>query len=125
MPKPKTASNPTTWKLAKMNLAIRGIEADLGDENADSFHRDLHKDLKAEYILAHQPFNMSDWGGDRLRDDSRWKPSVRETPRHRRARRVSEAIRQMQRQLPPAHQPTASASSPGCSTSSTISPRTP
>ena len=66
-------SNPTTWKLAKMNLAIRGIEADLGDENADSFHRDLHKDLKADYILANPPFNMSDWGGDRLRDDPRWK----------------------------------------------------
>jgi type I restriction enzyme M protein len=66
-------SNPTTWKLAKMNLAIRGIEADLGDENADSFHRDLHKDLKADYILANPPFNMSDWGGDRLREDSRWK----------------------------------------------------
>ena len=66
-------SNPTTWKLAKMNLAIRGIEADLGEENADSFHRDLHKDLKADYILANPPFNMSDWGGDRLRDDSRWK----------------------------------------------------
>ena len=66
-------SNPTTWKLAKMNLAIRGIEADLGEENADSFHRDLHKDLKADYILANPPFNMSDWGGDRLRDDPRWK----------------------------------------------------
>jgi type I restriction enzyme M protein len=66
-------SNPTTWKLAKMNLAIRGIEADLGDENADSFHRDQHKDLKADYILANPPFNMSDWGGDRLRDDPRWK----------------------------------------------------
>jgi type I restriction enzyme M protein len=66
-------SNPTTWKLAKMNLAIRGIEADLGDENADSFHHDLHKDLKADYILANPPFNMSDWGGDRLRDDPRWR----------------------------------------------------
>jgi type I restriction enzyme M protein len=66
-------SNPTTWKLAKMNLAIRGIEADLGEENADSFHRDLHKDLKADYILANPPFNMSDWGGDRLRDDPRWR----------------------------------------------------
>jgi len=66
-------SNPTTWKLAKMNIAIRGIEADLGDENADSFHRDQHKDLKADYILANPPFNMSDWGGDRLRDDPRWK----------------------------------------------------
>ncbi len=66
-------SNPTTWRLARMNLAIRGIEGDLGDEPADSFHRDLHKDLKADYILANPPFNMSDWGGDRLRDDVRWK----------------------------------------------------
>ena len=66
-------SNPTTWRLAKMNLAIRGIEGDLGDEPADSFHRDLHKALKADYILANPPFNMSDWGGDRVRDDVRWK----------------------------------------------------
>ncbi len=66
-------SNPTTWKLAKMNLAIRGIDANLGPENADSFHRDLHKDLKADYILANPPFNDSDWGGDRLREDVRWK----------------------------------------------------
>ncbi|MBI4660539.1 MAG: N-6 DNA methylase, partial [Verrucomicrobia bacterium] len=66
-------SNPTTWRLAKMNLAIRGIEGDLGDEPADSFHRDLHKNLKADYILANPPFNMSDWSGDRLRDDLRWK----------------------------------------------------
>jgi len=66
-------SNPTTWRLAKMNLAIRGIEGDLGDEPADSFHRDLRKNLKADYILANPPFNMSDWGGDRLRDDIRWK----------------------------------------------------
>ncbi len=69
-------SNPTTWKLAMMNLAIRGIEANLGPENADSFHRNLHKDLKADYILANPPFNMSDWGGDRLREDSRWKYGV-------------------------------------------------
>jgi type I restriction enzyme M protein len=66
-------SNPTTWRLAKMNLAIRRIEGNLGDEPADSFHRDLHKDLKADYILANPPFNMSDWGGDRLREDVRWK----------------------------------------------------
>src|SRR2546427_12027983 len=66
-------SNPTTWRLAKMNLAIRGTEGDLGDEPADSFHRDLHKDLKADYILANPSFNMSKWGGDRLRDDIRWK----------------------------------------------------
>ena len=65
-------SNPTTWKLAAMNLAIRGIETNLGPEHADSFHRDLHKDLKADYILANPPFNSSDWGGDRLRDDARW-----------------------------------------------------
>src|SRR5438045_2634540 len=65
-------SNPTTWKLARMNLAIRGIENNLGPENADSFHRDLHKDLKADFILANPPFNMSDWGGDRLREDVRW-----------------------------------------------------
>lgn len=66
-------SNPTTWRLAKMNLAIRGIEANLGQENADSFHRDLHPDLKADYVLANPPFNSSDWGGERLREDKRWK----------------------------------------------------
>jgi type I restriction enzyme M protein len=66
-------SNPTTWKLARINLAIRGIDANLGPENADTFHRDLHKDLKADYILANPPFNDSDWGGDRLREDVRWK----------------------------------------------------
>jgi type I restriction enzyme M protein len=66
-------SNPTTWRLAKMNLAIRGIEANIGTHNADSFHNDLHKDLKADFILANPPFNMSDWGGERLREDVRWK----------------------------------------------------
>ena len=65
-------SNNTTWRLAKMNLAIRGISNNLGVENADSFHRDLHPDLKADYILANPPFNMSDWGGNRLREDKRW-----------------------------------------------------
>lgn len=69
-------SNPTTWHLAKMNLAIRGIDNDLGPEPADSFHRDLHPDLKADYIIANPPFNMSDWGGDRLRDDPRWKYGI-------------------------------------------------
>nr|HPK00633.1 N-6 DNA methylase [Candidatus Hydrogenedentota bacterium] len=69
-------SNPTTWRLAKMNLAIRGIEANLGAEPADSFHRDLHKSLKADYILANPPFNMSDWGGSRLCDDVRWKYGI-------------------------------------------------
>jgi len=69
-------SNPTTWKLAKMNLAIRGIDNNLGPEHADSFHRDLHKDLRADYILANPPFNSSDWGGERLREDARWKYGV-------------------------------------------------
>lgn len=69
-------SNPTTWRLAKMNLAIRGIEANLGPQHGDSFHNDLHKDLKADFILANPPFNMSDWGGERLRDDVRWKYGV-------------------------------------------------
>jgi len=66
-------SNQTTWRLAKMNLAIRGLEGDLGPHNADTFHADQHKDLKADFILANPPFNVSDWGGDRLRDDVRWK----------------------------------------------------
>jgi type I restriction enzyme M protein len=66
-------SNHTTWRLAKMNLAIRGIDANLGAQNADSFHSDLHKDLKADFILANPPFNDSEWGGERLRDDARWR----------------------------------------------------
>jgi len=66
-------SNPTTWKLARMNLVIRGIDGDLGPHHADTFHNDLHKDLKADFILANPPFNMSDWGGERLRDDVRWR----------------------------------------------------
>lgn len=65
-------SNPTTWKLAKMNLAIRGIDANLGRQNADTFRQDLHPDLRADYILANPPFNTSDWGGDVLRQDRRW-----------------------------------------------------
>ncbi|CAI8035264.1 Putative type I restriction enzyme MjaXP M protein [Geodia barretti] len=65
-------SNPTTRQLALMNLAIRGIDANLGMEHADSFHHDLHPDLKADYILANPPFNSSDWGGERLREDGRW-----------------------------------------------------
>ncbi len=66
-------SNPTTWKLCNMNLALRGIEAHLGESHADSFKRDLHRDLKADFILANPPFNISDWGGASLRDDVRWK----------------------------------------------------
>ncbi|MBK9516192.1 MAG: type I restriction-modification system subunit M [Anaeromyxobacter sp.] len=66
-------SNPTTWRLARMNLAIRSIEANLGAENADTFHRDLHKDLKADYVIANPPFNVSDWGQERIQDDVRWR----------------------------------------------------
>ena len=69
-------SNHTTWRLAKMNLAIRGIEGNLGKEHADTFHRDLHPDLKADYVLANPPFNDSDWGGERLKDDKRWKYGI-------------------------------------------------
>ena len=65
-------SNSTTRQLALMNLAIRGIEANLGITHADSFHNDLHPGLKADYLLANPPFNDSDWGGDRLREDRRW-----------------------------------------------------
>jgi len=67
-------SNYTTWRLAKMNLAIRGIEGRI--EHGDSFHNDRHPDLKADYILANPPFNVSDWGGERLREDKRWKYGV-------------------------------------------------
>jgi type I restriction enzyme M protein len=66
-------SNATTWRLAAMNLAIRGIEANLGPEWGDSFRRDLHPDLKADFILANPPFNDSHWNGELLRDDVRWK----------------------------------------------------
>ena len=66
-------SNPTTWRLARMNLAVRGISADLGTKWADSFQQDLHPSLKADFILANPPFNMSDWGGERLRGDARWR----------------------------------------------------
>lgn len=69
-------SNPTTWRLAAMNLAIRGIEADLGPEHADSFRRDLHPDLKADFVLANPPFMDSHWNGDLLRDDVRWRFGV-------------------------------------------------
>ena len=63
-------SNYTTWRLAKMNLAIRGIEAQIA--HGDSFHNDRHPDLKADYVLANPPFNDSDWRGDLLKDDKRW-----------------------------------------------------
>ncbi len=63
--------NYTTWRLARMNLAIRGIEGQIA--HGDSFHDDRHPDLRADYILANPPFNVSDWGGDRLADDQRWR----------------------------------------------------
>jgi type I restriction enzyme M protein len=63
-------SNYTTWRLAKMNLAIRGIDGQIA--HGDTFHNDRHPDLKADFILANPPFNVSDWGGERLRDDKRW-----------------------------------------------------
>lgn len=65
-------SNPTTWRLAHMNLAIHGIEARLGEKPADTFLSDQHPDLKADYILANPPFNVSDWSGQLLRGDKRW-----------------------------------------------------
>ena len=65
-------SNPTTWKLAQMNLAIRGIDADLGKFNADTFFNDCHPTMRADYIMANPPFNLSDWGADKLTDDPRW-----------------------------------------------------
>jgi type I restriction enzyme M protein len=66
-------SNPTTWKMCVMNLAIRGIEANLGEFNADTFFKDCHPTLTADFILANPPFNLSDWGQDKLKDDVRWK----------------------------------------------------
>ena len=66
-------SNYTTWRLAKMNLAVRGIDSDIRWNNEGSFHKDELPDLKADFILANPPFNISDWGGHRLRDDVRWK----------------------------------------------------
>ena len=66
-------SNATTWRMARMNMAIRGIEAKLGKQHGDTFHRDLHPDLRADYVLANPPFNISNWGGERLSEDVRWK----------------------------------------------------
>ncbi|MBQ3351971.1 MAG: type I restriction-modification system subunit M [Thermoguttaceae bacterium] len=69
-------SNADTWKMAKMNMAIRGIDADLGQYHADTFFNDLHKTLKADFIMANPPFNLSNWGQDKLREDVRWKFGV-------------------------------------------------
>lgn len=69
-------SNPTTWKMATMNLAIRGITADLGEYNADTFFNDCHKDKRFDFILANPPFNIKDWGGDKLKQDPRWEYGI-------------------------------------------------
>ena len=66
-------SNANTWKLAQMNLAIHALEGDLGSGHADTFFNDLHPTMRADFILANPPFNMKDWGGDRLVEDARWK----------------------------------------------------
>ncbi|RFP52711.1 MAG: SAM-dependent DNA methyltransferase [Limnothrix sp. CACIAM 69d] len=69
-------SNYTTWRLCKMNLAVRGIDSDIRWNSEGSFHKNELPDLRADFILANPPFNISDWGGDRLREDGRWKFGV-------------------------------------------------
>ena len=69
-------SNYTTWRLCKMNLAVRGIDSDIKWNSEGSFHKDELRDLKADFVLANPPFNISDWGGDRLREDVRWKYGI-------------------------------------------------
>lgn len=64
--------NSTTWKMAKMNVAIRGLEANLGKSYADTFFDDQHPTLKADFVMANPPFNLSDWGADKLQNDKRW-----------------------------------------------------
>ena len=66
-------SNADTWKMAKMNMAIRGIDANFGPYHADTFFNDLHKTLKADFIMANPPFNLSNWGQEKLKEDVRWK----------------------------------------------------
>ncbi len=66
-------SNADTWKMAKINIAIRGIDANLGPHQADTFHDDLHKHQKFDFIMANPPFNLSNWGAEHLKDDVRWK----------------------------------------------------
>jgi type I restriction enzyme M protein len=77
-------SNYTTWRLAKMNLAVRGIDADIRWNNEGSFHKDELRDLRFDHILANPPFNISDWGGERLREDPRWRFGAPGSLRHRR-----------------------------------------
>lgn len=66
-------ANPDTWKLAKMNMAIRGIDADLGPNHGDTFFNDLHRNMRADFIMANPPFNLSNWGQEKLTDDVRWR----------------------------------------------------
>ncbi|MDB8803603.1 class I SAM-dependent DNA methyltransferase [Romboutsia sp. 1001216sp1] len=68
--------NATTWKLCKMNLAIRGLDGNIGPHQGDTFHNDMHKMLKADFVMANPPFNIKDWGGSALVDDIRWKYGV-------------------------------------------------
>lgn len=69
-------SNADTWKMAKMNMAIRGIDANFGKYHADTFFNDLHPTLKADFIMANPPFNLSNWGQDKLQDDIRWRYGI-------------------------------------------------
>lgn len=69
-------SNPTTWKMAVMNLAIRGIDANLGSFSADTFFNDIHKNERFDFVMANPPFNMKEWGGDELKDDLRWQYGI-------------------------------------------------
>lgn len=66
-------SNPTTWKMAKMNLAIRGIDCNLGEMPEDTFLNDQHPTMRADYVMANPPFNLTPWGADKLKEDQRWK----------------------------------------------------
>jgi type I restriction enzyme M protein len=69
-------ANSTTWKMAHMNIAIRGLEANLGNSYADTFFDDQHPTLKADFIMANPPFNLSDWGADKLQNDKRWQYGI-------------------------------------------------
>src|SRR5690625_3607029 len=74
-------SNPTTWRLAAMNMAIRGIDFDFGKRPADSFTNDQHPDLRADFVMANPPFNVKDWWNEKLADDPRWKYGDRKSTR--------------------------------------------
>lgn len=69
-------SNPTTWRLSVMNMALRGIEFNFGKHHADTFHHNQHPGLQADFIMANPPFNTSDWGGDKLENDQRWQYGI-------------------------------------------------